>query len=146
MYQTEQHRYHYQPRNRKRKPSWSLPSRLITNRSIFLLAVVICAASIWLSLQTQQWHWFARSGCVLVVLGILLTSNQIIENSKRLKQRRTTNHFRFNHDYAEEYRHHKLEYSSLLEENIWQNGLHGLYLLIIGTLIWGFGDLLVLFV
>jgi len=70
----------------------------------------------------------------------MLTSHQIIENSRRLK-RRGQHGSNFKHDFADDYEQNKLEHASVLEEDIWHNGLRGLYLLVSGTLIWGFGDL-----
>lgn len=108
---------------------------------ILLLASLSIALGIGLSLMTQHWHWFARSGSLLVVLGIVLTSSQIIENNRRMKHRRYRHDSNFRHDYAEEYQHHTLERAGIVEEQLWLSGMHGLYLMIAGTLIWGLGDL-----
>lgn len=138
MYHTEPQRLrtHFKARHRGKRSHYSS-----TNRIIFIASILTCLVSIWLSFISTDWQWFSRSGSLLVVLGIILTSNQIIENSKRLKHRRQHHNSNFNHDYAEEYKQLTLERASMLEEDIWQNGLRGLYLLVCGTLIWGFGDL-----
>lgn len=44
--------------------------------------------SILLSFFLNNWEWFSRIGALIVVLGIFLTSTQIIEQSKRLRQLR----------------------------------------------------------
>jgi hypothetical protein len=138
MYHPDPHHYRSHDNTRHRATT---ALHLSTSHIIFITAICVLFGSIWLSISTQHWHWFSRAGSVLVVLGILLTSNQIIENSKRLRQRRAHHTSHFRHDYAEEYQQHTLERASLLEEDIWQNGLRGMYLLVSGTLIWGFGDL-----
>ena len=78
---------------------------------------------------------------MIVVIGIFLTSSQIIENSRRLKLRRSHHELNFQRDFAEDIKRGTLERSRSLDEDIWENGLRGFYLLVVGTLIWGFGDL-----
>ena len=46
------------------------------------------------------------------------------------------------HDWAGDDGMKSLARSGSLEEDTWDIEAHGLYLLIAGTLIWGFGDLL----
>lgn len=121
----------------KRRHLTSLSGQLLYN----LLALTSVCVGLWMSLTSGDWHWFSRSGSLLVVLGVLLTSHQIIENSRRLKHRRTLHASNFKHDFAGDYDQHKLDQSSWNEEDAWQSGLRGLYLLVVGTLIWGFGDL-----
>ena len=78
----------------------------------------------------------------MVVIGVLLTSSQIIENNRRLKKRHGHTDGNFHRDFADELKQSSLEKKPLDEEDLWISGLHGLYLLVSGTLIWGFGDLL----
>ena len=113
---------------------------LSTGRAL-LLSLFVLIFSILLSIQRDDWTWFARSGSIIVVIGIFLTSSQIIENSRRLRIRRYRHKQNFLRDYAEDIKRGSLERSRSLDEDIWENGLRGLYLLVIGTLIWGFGDL-----
>ena len=113
---------------------------LSTGRAL-LLSLLVFIFGILLSIQREDWTWFARSGSIIVVIGIFLTSSQIIENSRRLKIRRCRHKLNFHRDYAEDLKRASLERSRSLDEDIWENGLRGLYLLVIGTLIWGFGDL-----
>jgi hypothetical protein len=67
-------------------------------------AVLIIGLGIILSLKTGQWHWFARSGSLLIAHALVIFSRATIKS--RLATR--------------------LEFA----------------LAIIGTLIWGFGDLI----
>ena len=93
-------------------------------------------------MQLDDWNWFSRSGCVVVVIGIILTSHQVMENHRRLRSRRAHFARQFTHDFAEDLQKNRLANASLLEEDIWEDGVRGFYLLIVGTLIWGFGDLI----
>lgn len=113
----------------------------LSTRKAVLFSVAVFVAGVLFSLARDDWSWFARSGSIIVIIGIFLTSSQIIENSRRLKFRRNHRHRNFHRDYAEEIKRETLERSRSLDEDIWENGLRGLYLLVIGTLIWGFGDL-----
>ena len=131
------HRFHHHRKRRRQ----AFDNHSLNILLIKLLSIADVTVGVWLSMSVGDWQWFARSGAMLVVLGILLTSSQIIENSRRLKTRHTLHPSHFKHDYAEELKQRKLAHASILEEDIWHDGLRGLYLLIIGTLIWGFGDL-----
>jgi hypothetical protein len=113
----------------------------LSTRKALLLSATVFVSGVWLSFDQNDWSWFARSGSMIVVIGIFLTSSQIIENSRRLRIRRSYHEQNFNRDFAEDIKRGTLERSRGLDENIWENGLRGFYLLVIGTLVWGFGDL-----
>ena len=113
----------------------------LSTRNALLLSALVLAAGIGLSIEQDDWTWFARSGSMVVVIGIFLTSSQIIENSRRLRIRRNHHEQNFHRDFAEDIKRGTLERSRSLDEDIWENGLRGFYLLIVGTLVWGFGDL-----
>ena len=70
-----------------------------------------------------------------------MTSSQIIENSRRLKLHRMWRGQNFYRDYAEDFKKDSLKRSRGLDEDNWENGLRGLYMLVTGTLVWGLGDL-----
>ncbi len=123
------------------KRVWKLNLHLSTRKAL-LFSVIVIAGGIWFSLKLADWSWFSRSGSLIVVVGILLTSSQVIENSRKLKMRRSHHDHNFNRDFAGDIKKQALERSRSLDEDIWKNGLRGLYLLVLGTLIWGFGDLL----
>jgi len=114
---------------------------MLSTRKALVLSAAVLTIGVWLSIDQNDWTWFARSGSMIVVIGIFLTSSQIIENSRRLKIRRSHHEQNFHRDYAEDIKRGTLERSRSLDEDIWENGLRGFYLLVVGTLIWGFGDL-----
>ena len=114
----------------------------LSTRKALLLSFSVSIVGIWLSIDNHDWSWFSRSGSLIVVFGILLTSTQIIENSRRLSARRRRHDTNFGRDYADELKQDSLKHSRHHDEDSWESGLRGLYLLIAGTIIWGFGDLL----
>jgi len=114
---------------------------ILSTRKALLLSATVFILGVWLSFDQNDWSWFARSGSMIVVIGIFLTSSQIIENSRRLKIRRNHHYHNFHRDFAEDIKRGTLERSRGLDEDTWENGLRGFYLLVVGTLVWGFGDL-----
>lgn len=135
---------HHDRINPQRKKVRRLNLHLSTRKAL-LLSVVVITGGMWFSIELMDWSWFSRSGSLIVIIGILLTSSQIIENSRKLKIRRSHHELNFNRDFADDINKHTLKRSRDLDENIWENGLRGLYLLVCGTLIWGFGDLIGIF-
>jgi len=110
-------------------------------RHAVYLSIVVLLAGVALSLYSSDWNWFSRSGSLVVVIGIFLTSSQIIENTRRMKLHRLHRGQNFNRDYADEIKRDTLKRSRNPDEDNWENGLRGLYMLVTGTLVWGFGDL-----
>lgn len=110
---------------------------------IYFLSVFIVCSSLSISYIYQDWQWFSRAGSLIVILGIYLTSSQIIENSHRLGQRRSAHKDgNFQRDWAQDKQEKILHPIRSHEEETWVMGKCGFNLLIIGTMIWGFGDLL----
>lgn len=99
--------------------------------------LTLCIGMI-LSIELGDWNWFSRCGSLVVVYGIILTSHQIIEHMQHLgrQQRRDS---MVNRDWGADARHHFLHDD---DEQRWRSEKNGLYMLIVGTLIWGFGDLI----
>jgi hypothetical protein len=77
-----------------------------------------------------------------VVIGIILTSSQILDHIRLLKLRELNLSGDFNRDWASEERKQALLESRFNEEATWTNERSGFLMLIVGTLIWGFGDLI----
>ena len=121
-----------------------------TNALAYTSAIVALGWGVMSSMDSGDWGWFARSGSVVVVIGVLLTSSQIFEHNRKLRHRRSNfDHeikhgrpHRSDHDWAGDDGMKSLARSRSLEEDTWDIEAHGFYLLIAGTLIWGFGDLL----
>ena len=91
------------------------------------------------SVELDDWGWFSRSGSLVVINGIILTSQQIIQHIQSLGQYQQQRHSQFHKDWAHEEKHHLIHDD---HENRWKSEKYGLYMLILGTLVWGFGDLI----
>jgi len=103
------------------------------------IAVLTLLLGVLLSLSLGNWGWLSRSGSLVVVNGIILTSHQIIDHINRLKQHQSSRPLQFGRDWAGA---EKRQLIHVLEGSVWQSEKYGLYMLIFGTLVWGFGDLL----
>lgn len=100
-------------------------------------ALLLLAGGLLLSLRLDDWSWFSRSGSLVVVNGIILTSHQIIAHIHQLERERRLGG-QVNRDWAGEEKYRLLHEDAY---SLWANERCGLYMLIAGTLIWGFGDL-----
>lgn len=116
----------------------------------YLLTMLTFAGGIWASLFTGDWDWFARSGSAVVALGVVLTSHQVLEHYHHLRvaqelcARRglpTLGPAR-DRDWASDNSMRELIRSRRHEEDLWAEEFFGLRILVVGTLVWGFGDLL----
>jgi len=110
-------------------------------RLAYVAVLLLLAAGLLLSLQSGDWAWFARAGSAIVVIGILLTSSQIRDHSLRLRRFRSQLAAQSQRDWAVDDAKRAMVRAANEQESIWEIEGHGLYLLIAGTLIWGFGDL-----
>lgn len=119
----------------------------------YFLALGLFLAGILLSLSLGDWSWFARSGSAVVALGILFTSHEIIEHYDYLREHQRLRDERggrvaasaskppATQDWANKNSIRELIRARRREETIWESQFHGLRMLVIGTLVWGFGDL-----
>lgn len=107
-----------------------------------VLVGLVLGGGMLLSLATDDWDWFSRSGSAVVVIGIVLTSSQIREHMQRLRALRGQLLAQSRRDWASDENKRALIRASSDQERTWEGEGHGLYMLIAGTLVWGFGDLL----
>lgn len=105
----------------------------------YTISMISLAGGIGLSLGLGDWQWFSRAGSLVVVAGLMLASAQILEQLQALRHRRHYGEGWAQHDWASE-----AETQSRARGNGEESGgahAHGFYLLVIGTLVWGLGDL-----
>ncbi|WP_439598679.1 hypothetical protein [Falsiroseomonas sp.] len=108
-------------------------------RGFVAASVLSMAAGIWLSIGTGDWMWFARSGAILTALGLVLASRKVlIARADLLALLSDMERV----DGAE--RTVRLASFKRLQRDIDRQVMEraGFALLILGTLVWGFGDLL----
>ena len=101
------------------------------------------------SVETGDWTWFSRAGAAVVAVGIVLTSRQVFEHNRRLLeyQRKSQSNGPspydvHGHDWANENSIRQLIRARSHEEEHWRSEFSGFHMLVGGTLVWGFGDLL----
>lgn len=109
-------------------------------RQAYGFSLICLLLGLLLSLTFNDWHWFGRSGSLVVVAGILLTSTEIVAHLHNLRLRKRFGDGWSQHDWAPEAETHSRLRGN--HEDSGQLNSHGFYLLIAGTLIWGYGDLL----
>ena len=105
----------------------------------YAIAFITLLLGMVLSLKLSDWTWLSRAGSLIVINGIILTSHQIIHHIQRLQQNQIHWQSQFNRDWAAGDKHHFIYDSST---GIWMDEKYGFYMLIVGTFVWGFGDLL----
>lgn len=107
-------------------------------RGFLLASLASVAGCVWLSIALQDWTWFARSGAILTALGLVLASRKILIARADLVALLADME---NADGAQ--RTARLESFKRLQRDLDRQVMEkaGFGLLIVGTLIWGFGDL-----
>lgn len=142
----------------------TLPISIRHHVVLFVLTVLILGLGYYFSLiQLFDTEWFSRSGSVVVVLGIISGFSGIIEERvlmsrlsirKRLEilqKKRKLRLLKATPDYVqEELDDIEEKYLILIKESMhsikFNAGISEVILLILGTLTWGFGDIVLTFI
>jgi len=111
--------------------------RLSFATKAYLVAVLTLILGAIISHRLDDWSWLSRMGALIVINGIILTSHQILNHIQQLKNNQMRWQSQFNRDWAEHDKHHFIH-----QHEEWVSEKHGLYMLISGTFVWGFGDVL----
>ena len=106
---------------------WAVSNSLF----LYLLAAALVGGSFLLSFNTDAWHWFQRSGALLVSIGALLSTRRalglmldaLIDGTDLVQQV-------------------KGEQIAISEAGELQTCICGFLLVAMGTFIWAYGDLL----
>jgi len=102
-----------------------------------IIALIILITSITLSTKIDEWHWFQRSGAVLVLIGGILSSRKIIRKGFKDLFKDAVEMSGGSYVPTDE----EINEKKQLKIDI-RAAKIGVALLLIGTLIWAFGDLL----
>jgi hypothetical protein len=108
-------------------------------RLFMAASALVLAGFAWLSHATGDWMWFARSGAILTAFGLVLASRKVlIARADLLSLLSEMERV----DGAE--RTTRLESFKRLQRDIDRQTFEraGFVLLVVGTLVWGFGDLI----
>lgn len=124
---------------------------LLNTPFLFLLTLLVVALSIHADIGNKSWLWFQRSGSVVVFFGALLSYRSIVRLGKNgvggapvLFAKATV----VSTNSAGPIQTMKVAYDAETEEQFIQHALDkfagyiGTWLMVIGTVIWGYGDLL----
>jgi hypothetical protein len=127
-------------RNPLRRRTWALNNYLLlplrwaltTTWFLLLLAMVLVGTSFLVSSQTDAWHWFQRSGALMVSIGAILSTQRVL----RLMFGRMIGDISAR-DCG------KISNPPYLSNQVeLQACLCGFALVAMGTMIWAYGDLL----
>ncbi len=103
-----------------------------TSWFLFLLAAVLVGTSLLLSFYTDAWHWFQRSGALMVSIGALLSTRRalglILESMLGARD--------------PDSQPQTWEKALISDMGELQTCVCGLAFVAMGTLIWAYGDLL----
>ena len=104
----------------------------------FLLTMAIGVAVIGIaaSLVAGEWHWFSRSGAIVVLIGVLMSARRCVRiGFKGLRQDETAIDCKPSLQAGEQKNAEKEH-----DQDI-RTAQRGIWVAVVGTLIWGFGDL-----
>ena len=101
-----------------------------SNGFLFAAAVVTVGGSLALSFTTDAWHWFQRSGALLVSIGAILSTRHLLRGmlSSMLEEEKPSETF-------------ALDRRALSDSDL-ATCLVGFLVVGLGTIIWAYGDLL----
>ena len=108
-------------------------NKILSNIYLFpFLAICAVCLSLVASYTTRNWDWFARSGSIVTMVGIILSVRPIL----RIEEQKTQDNGSILGDTPKE----------IVEDRQLKLDVLGLYIgnfmTVVGTLIWGYGDLL----
>lgn len=97
---------------------------------LMLLAMVLASGSLMASIATGQWHWFSRSGALVVSIGAILSTRPLLRTQLRDMIE------------AHAFRDEGLVPPTDVARVDRRACFCGFWIVAVGTLIWAYGDLL----
>ena len=107
-----------------------------TNTIFLIIVTIVCLVlNIILSTKTNNWHWFARSGALIVIIGGIFSFRSTLRLTKKERIRRRNMNI--------------IERFTNIEKNNQEKDsiaiMIGVFMIVIGTIIWAYGDLVYFF-
>lgn len=115
--------------------------KLLNTWFLLLMILVIAFLSIWKAFGVSDPLWFSRGGALITVLGLLLTVKHSILSSGRDLDSIVNEKFHYA-VYAPSPGDERWESDRLQAKKIMRDEYIGIVTTIIGTVIWGYGDLI----
>lgn len=121
-----------------RRASVRILSKLITSIALLLsVAIFTLCISIYFSFQTDEWHWFQRSGALVVCIGVILSTRRLLRTcmagiTQNLSHSEISRLFQVNTENNTDLQY-QLDFTA---------GYYGFFVVGFGTLIWAYGDLI----
>jgi hypothetical protein len=110
--------------------------RVITNvYLISVLAIAVGGMSLYFDFYLKVPHWFQRSGSIITILGAILSARKLI--SKGIKESIESEYVCSGGDSETDFS----EIAAEAKKNV-QSAYIGIFFIIIGTVIWGYGDII----
>lgn len=109
--------------------------KLLTTTWLLLLILSAWVVfSIYLSFSNNDWEWFQRSGSIITLFGAIIASRKLIRLNikKSIELHNAPDTWKPSKE--------KLEEQGYIEEDI-KVETTGFILILVGTVIWGYGDL-----
>ena len=110
--------------------------KLLGNRYFAMVfTIIMLIVGTWISIKNDNWMWFSRFGSLITISGLFLTMSPIFIRGIYLSQSQS---FKF----AGNDEDGDITTTIPEDKKIGTNAFIGIIISIIGTVIWGFGDLL----
>lgn len=103
---------------------------------LLTMAILVAVVGIAASSVTGEWHWFSRSGPVVVLVGVLISARKCVRTGVEVLFQDATAIDCAPSLQASEQENAEKERGTDIRAAQW-----GIWVAVVGTLIWGFGDL-----
>lgn len=113
-------------------------NKLLSNVWLLVgVAALVVVISVLESYITGKWHWFGRSGAIITMAGVILNMRPLVRMglAEWLRSQQVIDGGHFEHT-AEEIEEERQETLDAFAAKI------GLYMVVAGTVVWAYGDLI----
>ena len=114
---------------------------LLNSWVLVAIATIVCVASLVYSLASHDPQWFGRAGSVVTIVGLLLTIKHGILSGARDDKSIVMERFHYA-NFAPEESSAEFKQQLAAARHILRDEYLGLLITVIGTAIWGYGDVL----